>query len=132
MSGAACGFDGGGGVVGGAAVAVADDGGSSLGERDGDGGTETGGRAGDEGYLVVETEEVDDVLHTSPMYRMVLRLKGHSQIGADIQIGGTQEVGWWRRGGAVGCLHRLNVGLKSHVDSRKTLENDGILQRIGL
>ena len=66
LRGAACGFDSVGGVVGGAAIAVAGYGGSGLREGDGDGGSEAAGGAGDEGYLVVETEEVEGVLHGSP------------------------------------------------------------------
>lgn len=37
------------------------DGGSGLGERDGDGGAEAAGRSGDESDFVVEAEEVEDV-----------------------------------------------------------------------
>ena len=49
--------------VGGAAVAVAGYGGSCLRERCGNGSAEAAGGTCDEGYFVVETKEVEDVLH---------------------------------------------------------------------
>ncbi len=49
------------------------DGGASLRKRLCNGGSQTCGGACHEGDFLVETEEIEDVLHTSSLYRRLLR-----------------------------------------------------------